>query len=74
MSQYPERWTAVPPNGQVCDVTGLKHSKLYSLLDGEARLKVRVACLRETGKTRGKRLFHVGDMLRFLDEKANENQ
>ena len=68
--EYPNRYTAIPVNGDICAVTGLKHSKLYTLLKGEARGKVRVANLREGGAQRGKTLFHVGDMLRFLDTKA----
>ena len=73
---YPNRYTAIPVNGEVCGVTGLKHSKLYTLLSkgGEAHGKVRVANLRGAGANRGKTLFHVGDMLRFLDEKAHAAQ
>lgn len=74
--EYPNRYIAIPVNGEVCSVTGLKHSKLYTLLSkgGEAHGKVRVANLRGAGANRGKTLFHVGDMLRFLDEKAKAVQ
>ncbi len=74
-ASYPNRYTAIPVNGEVCAVTGLKHAKLYTLLSrgGAAFGKVRVANLRESGTKRGKTLFHVGDMLRYLDAKATEN-
>jgi hypothetical protein len=68
--RYPNRYTAVPPNGEICVFTGLKHAKCYQLLNGIAKGKVRVVNLREPGAARGKTLFHVGDMLRFLDELA----
>lgn len=71
-STYPDNWTEIPPNGRVCPFCGLKHARLYSLLgkSGIARRFVRVANLREPGATQGKTLFHVGDMLRFLDHLA----
>lgn len=64
----------IPPNGKRCEFTGLGQAKLYTVLGagGPARRKVRVANLRTPGATRGQTLFHVGDMLRFLDELANE--
>jgi len=37
------------------------------------RKKVRVANLRTPGTTRGQTLFHVGVMLRYLDEVAGEH-
>ena len=40
--------------------------------NGIARGKVRVANLRLPGAAHGQTLFHVGDMLRFLDELAQE--
>jgi hypothetical protein len=40
---------------------------MYRLLDGLAKPHVRTANLREPGRSRGKRLFHVGDLLNFLD-------
>jgi len=75
-TQYPNRYTEIPPNGKVCAFTGLKHAKLYSMLKkgGEAFSRVRVANLREPGKARGKTIFHVGDMLRFIDEKAKSEK
>src|SRR6516165_4855949 len=64
-----ERWSPIPPNGQSCQFTGLKHAKLYHLLGygGLARKHVRVVNLRTPGANRGQTLFHVGDMLQFLD-------
>lgn len=64
-----ERWSPIPPNGQSCQFTGLKHAKLYHLLGdgGLAKKHVRVVNLRTPGANRGQTLFHVGDMLRFLD-------
>jgi len=66
---YPDTWTEIPPNGKVCAHTGLKHAKLYTLLGkgGLARPYVRVANLRAPGARQGKTIFHVGDMLAFLD-------
>ena len=74
-TEYPNRYTTIPPNGRRCEFTGLKHAKLYHILSpgGIARRKVRVANLRTPGATRGQTLFHVGDMLRFLDELADAN-
>lgn len=71
-TEYPNRYATIPPNGRRCEFTGLGHAKLYQILgvDGIARRKVRVANLRMPGAARGQTLFHVGDMLRFLDELA----
>jgi len=73
-SQAIDRWCPIPPNGRSCQFTGLKHAKLYNLLgaDGLARKHVRVVNLRTPGTKRGQTLFHVGDMLQFLDTLARE--
>jgi hypothetical protein len=73
-ADYPNCYTVIPPNGQRCQFTGLKHAKLYQTLgpNGVARPHVRVANLRTPGAARGQTLFHVGDMLRFLDRLAQE--
>lgn len=73
---YPNRYTTIPPNGRRCEFTGLGHAKLYQILrvDGIAHRKVRVANLRMPGTSRGQTLFHVGDMLRYLDELADANR
>lgn len=63
----PDKYSPVPPNGKRCEFCGLGHSRLYQLLDGPAKPFVRVASLRQPGKKRGTRLFHVGDLLRYLD-------
>ena len=75
-SPHSDRWSPIPPNGQRCQFTGLKHAKLYQILgaNGIARRQVRVVNLRTPGATRGQTLFHVGDMLRFLDALAQQNQ
>jgi hypothetical protein len=65
--EYPNAYAAVPPNDQRCAITGLGHAHLYQLLKGALRGKVRVVSLREPNAKRGKLLFHVGDMLRYLD-------
>jgi len=72
VADYPNRYVPIPPNGRRCEWTGLGHAKLYHILSatGMARPKVRVANLRAPGTKRGQTLFHVGDMLRFLDELA----
>jgi hypothetical protein len=74
VSQQVDRWSPIPPNGQRCQFTGLKHAKLYHLLsgDGHARKRVRVVSLRTPGAKRGQTLFRVGDMLQYLDELARE--
>jgi hypothetical protein len=74
--EYPNRYATIPPNGRRCEFTGLGHAKLYQILgvDGIARRKVRVANLRMPGTARGQTLFHVGDMLRWLDELAQNNR
>ena len=74
--EYPNRYVTIPPNGRRCEFTGLGHAKLYQILSlgGFARRKVRVANLRMPGTGRGQTLFHVGDMLRFLDELADANR
>jgi hypothetical protein len=72
--RYPDRYTPIPANGLRCEFTGLRHAKLYHLLSagGPVRKRVRVANLRTPGAKRGQTLFHVGDMLRYLDELAGE--
>jgi len=64
-----DRWSPIPPNGQRCQFTGMKHAKLYDLLGagGLASKHVRVVNLRTPGANRGQTLFHVGDMLTFLN-------
>lgn len=71
-SGYPDRWAAIPPNNQTCQHTGLGHAKLYGLVgpSGIARKHVRVANLKPPGATRGKTIFHVGDMFKWLDSIA----
>ena len=71
-TEFPNCYSAVPPNGKTCAFTGLKHTHLYTLLSdgGLARPHVRVVNLREPGATKGKTLFHVGDRLRYLTSLA----
>jgi hypothetical protein len=71
---YPNCYAAIPPNGKGCQHTGLKHSQLYKLLGqcGAARRYVRVANLKDPGASKGKTVFHVGDMLRYLDWVAQD--
>ena len=75
-ASYPNRYVTIPPNGRRCEFTGLGHAKLYQILgpNGVARRHVRVANLRTPGAARGQTLFHVGDMLRYLDALAHESQ
>lgn len=70
--EYPNRYAPIPPKGKRCEFTGLGHAKLYTVLSASrpVRKKVRVANLRTPGASRGQTLFHVGDMLRYLDELA----
>ena len=69
--EYPNRYAPIPVNGEKCQFTGLGHAKLYQLLGGELRARVRVVNLRSPKAKRGKTLFHVGDMLRYLNEQAS---
>jgi len=71
---YPNCYTAIPPNGKTCQHTGLKHAQLYKLLgeNGIARRYVRVANLKHPGASKGKTVFHVGDLLKYLDRLAAE--
>jgi hypothetical protein len=43
-------------------------------VNGIAKGKVRVVHLLQPGPTRGKTLFHVGDMLKFLDGLAEKRK
>ncbi len=69
---YPNAYIAIPPNGKACAITGLKHAHLYKLLTGKGKARdyVRVVNLKVPGANKGKTLFHSGDMLRFLDKLA----
>jgi hypothetical protein len=71
---YPNVYTAIPPNGKTCSQTGLKHAQLYKLLTGggAAKAYVRVANLKMPGASKGKTVYHVGDMLRYLDRLAEQ--
>ena len=69
-TKYPDRYAPIPPNGGHCEISGLGHARMYALLNGPAAPHVRVANLRESGKKRGKTLFHVGDLLRYFDQLA----
>jgi len=71
-SRHPDRYSPIPANGNKCEFTGLGHARLYQLFNGPAKDFVRVASLREPGKKRGTRLFHVGDLLAYLDRLAAE--
>ena len=72
-TDYPNIFRPIPVNGQACEYTGLKHARLYHLLiKGPAAKHVRVASLREPGKARGKTLYSVRDLLRYLDALARE--
>lgn len=72
LKKYPDRWEVVTPNGRRCPHTGQSHAGLYRLLGprGLALRYVRVAQLRREGCSRGQLLFHVGDMMRWLDAQA----
>jgi hypothetical protein len=70
--RFLDRYSPIPANGKKCEFTGLGHARLYQLLNGPAKDFVRVASLREPGKKRGTRLFHVGDLLAYLDRLAAE--
>jgi hypothetical protein len=69
-------YAPVPTNSEgPCRYTGLRHSLLYVTLNRpEVRERVRVAKLKAPGANRGKTLFHVGDMLAYLDSLADEQK
>lgn len=73
---YPNAYVALPPNRPhvSCPHTGLRHAHLSKLLKpgGLAAGQVRVVHLREPGARHGKTLFHLGDMLRWLDHLASK--
>lgn len=71
---YPNRYVPIVPNGCICQWTGLKHGHLYKLLgpQGRAHDFVRVVVLKEPRARHGKTLFHLGDMLQFLDSMAEQ--
>jgi hypothetical protein len=69
-----DRYTPITPNGVTCPVTGLNHPRLFQLLAGPARAHVRVVSLKQPGQIRAKRLFHVGDMLAYLNNLAASQQ
>ena len=75
--EYPNAYAALPISvpGVHCQHTGLRHAHLSKLLKpgGLAATHVRVVLLREPGARHGKTLFHVGDMLRWLDSLAAVN-
>jgi hypothetical protein len=73
-NDYPNVYAPIPGNRDVCTHTGLKHAHLYKLLGdgGSARDYVRVVNLRNPKARHGKTLFHIGDMLRYLDHLAEE--
>jgi hypothetical protein len=75
--EYPNAYAALPISvpGVLCPHTGLRHAHLSKLLKpgGLAATHVRVVALREPGARHGKTLFHVGDMLRWLDKLAAAN-
>ena len=74
--QYPNCYACLPPNtkASMCPHTGLRHAHLAKLLKpgGMAAAHVRVVTLREPGARRGKTLFHLGDMLQWLDDLATK--
>jgi hypothetical protein len=69
--EYPNSYASLPPNvkSALCPHTGLRHAHLGKLLKpgGLAAAHVRTVMLRQPGARHGKTLFHVGDMLRWLD-------
>jgi len=71
---YANLYRAIPRNGEICPFSGLKHARLYKLLSegGIARAHVRVVQLKEPGAAKGVTLFHVGDLMQFLDRLAAE--
>lgn len=71
---YPNCYRTIPSNGEICTYSGLKHAKLYKMLseNGCARPYVRTVQLRDPGAAKGVTLYHVGDLMRYLDKLAAE--
>lgn len=68
---YPNLYRPIPANGKACHYTGLKHARLYKLLNNSsARKTIRVVQLRDPGAAKGVTLYHVGDLMLFLDRLA----
>lgn len=65
------RYLPIPANGRCCPISGLGHATLWRLLNGQARNSVRVASLRQPGQVRAKCLYHVGDLMAYLDGLAS---
>jgi hypothetical protein len=65
-------WRQIPPNGSRCPITGLTHARFYQLINGIAKSHVRTCSLKEPGCTRATRLVHMGDLLQFLNNLAQE--
>lgn len=62
-------WSALPPAGQRCAISGMKRGRLLALIkSGE----VKSAHLREGNAKRGTRLLNVESLLAFLESKSVE--
>jgi hypothetical protein len=72
--QYPDAYSLMPPGGTACAITGLDCAHLSALLASDARWRtgVRVVEIDAPGHSERKILFHVGDVLRLLDQMAKE--
>jgi hypothetical protein len=61
-------------SGQHCPFTGLNRGQFYELfkLRQNGKSVIRSVSLREDGETRGARFYNVGDSLRYMDRRAEE--
>jgi hypothetical protein len=64
---YPVRWIRMPTRGH-CPETGLSRAAAYQLI---AAGKIRSACIRKPGASRGQRLIYLPSVLEFLDRCAD---
>jgi len=64
-------WVRLPTGGHPCPWTGLKRSKLNSLILG-ANAPVKSVSLRKRGQTKGTRLIYLPSLLGYLHQQMEE--
>lgn len=62
-------WARLPADRQTCPRTGFSRATLYRLLR-RAGGKIKTVNLKGEGKSKGRRLFHVGSLFAYLDRLA----
>lgn len=68
----PDAWTTLPKKGKQCPYTGRSAAWYYRhILKGEARKHIRCIHEREPKSKRGRWMVHIGDLLAWLNQRAN---